>query len=137
MDSRLDIFKILKLNSGDAHILRNGGGVVTDDVIRSLTVSQRRLNTREIVLIHHTDCGQMKVSEDGFREELRDATGFKPTWAVEAFDDPDDDVRHSIRRLKASPFVPHTDRISGYVYDVDTLELRLIDGPGASHLPGR
>lgn len=127
MDSRLDVFKLLDLQPGDAHILRNAGGVVTEDVIRSLAISQRLLKTRKIILVHHTDCGMLKLSEDGFREELRQETGFKPTWAVEAFVDLDADIRHSMNRIRASPFIPHRDEITGYVYDVDALELRRVD----------
>nr|WP_205696416.1 carbonic anhydrase [Conexibacter sp. SYSU D00693] len=127
MDSRLDVFKVLGLNPGDAHVLRNAGGVVTDDMIRSLAISQRLLKTEEIVLVHHTDCGMLKLSEDTFREELRQETGFKPTWAVEAFVDLEDDVRHSMNRIQASPFLLHKDKVTGYIFDVDTLELRRVE----------
>ncbi len=127
MDSRLDVFAALGLDDGQAHILRNAGGVITDDVIRSLSISQRRLGTREIVLIHHTDCGMEKVTDDGFREELREATGMAPSFAIESFTDVDANVRQSIARLRSSPFIPHRDRIRGFVYDVDTGRLREVD----------
>jgi len=134
MDSRLDVFKVLNLQPGDAHVMRNAGGVVTDDMIRSLAISQRLLKTRKIVLVHHTDCGMLKLSEDGFREELRQETGFKPTWAVEAFVDLDEDIRHSMNRLRASPFLLHKNDITGYVFDVNTLELREVrPEPGDPH----
>lgn len=119
MDSRMDIFQILGLAHGEAHIIRNAGGVVTDDVIRSLVVSQRRLETREIVLIHHTDCGLQKVEEAKFYAELAFESGLKPWWSLEAFDDPYDDVRQSIGRLLHSPFIKFKDHIRGFVYDVD------------------
>ena len=120
MDSRLDIFAALGLQPGEAHVLRNAGGVVTDDVIRSLAVSQRRLGTEEIVLIHHTDCGMQKVTDDGFRAELQEATGIAPSFAIESFTDLDADVRQSIERIKHSPFLLHRDKVRGFVYDVDT-----------------
>ena len=120
MDSRLDIFAALGLDGGEAHVLRNAGGVITDDVIRSLAVSQRRLGTREIVLIHHTDCGMQKVTDDGFRAELQEATGMAPSFAIESFTDVEADVRQSIARIRSSPFIPHRDRVRGFVYDVDT-----------------
>jgi carbonic anhydrase len=124
MDSRLDVFAALGLSDGEAHILRNAGGVITDDVIRSLAVSQRRLGTREVMLIHHTDCGMQSLTDDGFRAELQDATGVAPAFAIESFDDVDADVRQSILRVRRSPFLPHRDRVRGFVYDVDTHELR-------------
>jgi carbonic anhydrase len=124
MDSRLDIFAALGLELGEAHVLRNAGGVVTDDVIRSLAVSQRRLGTEEIVLIHHTDCGMQKVTDDGFRAELQEATGLAPSFAIESFTDLDADVRQSIERIKHSPFLLHRERVRGFVYDVDTGALR-------------
>jgi carbonic anhydrase len=127
MDSRLDVFATLGLNEGQAHILRNAGGVITDDVIRSLSISQRRLGTREIILIHHTDCGMEKVTDDGFREELRESTGMAPSFAIESFTDVDADVRQSMARLRTSPFIPHRDRIRGFVYDVDTGRLREVE----------
>ncbi len=124
MDSRLDVFAALGLSDGEAHVLRNAGGVITDDVIRSLAVSQRRLGTREVMLIHHTDCGMEKLSDDGFRAELQDETGIAPTWAIESFQDVDADVRQSILRVRRSAFVPHRELVRGFVYDVDTRRLR-------------
>jgi carbonic anhydrase len=124
MDSRLDVFAALGLGDGEAHVLRNAGGVITDDVIRSLAVSQRRLGTREAMLIHHTDCGMQALSDDGFRAELQQATGVAPAWAIESFTDVDSDVRQSILRVRRSPFLPHRDRVRGFVYDVDTHRLR-------------
>ena len=118
MDSRMNIFEMLGLHHGDAHIIRNAGGVVTDDVIRSLVLSQRRLGTREIVLIHHTNCGLEGVSVDEFKHELELEVGIRPWWALEAFLDPYDDVRQSINRLHLNPFVRHKDHIRGFVYDV-------------------
>ncbi len=118
MDSRMDIFEMLGLEHGEAHIIRNAGGVVTDDVIRSLVLSQRRLETREIILIHHTNCGLEGVNVDEFKHELEVECGVRPWWALEAFRDPYDDVRQSINRLRLSPFVQHKDHISGFVYDV-------------------
>jgi carbonic anhydrase len=123
MDSRLDVFAALGLEDGQAHILRNAGGVITDDVIRSLALSQRKLGTREIVLIHHTDCGLQKVTDDGFRAELQEDTGMPPSFAIESFTDVEASVRGSIARIKSSPFLPHRDRVRGFVYDVDTGEL--------------
>jgi len=124
MDSRLDVHGALGLSVGDAHVIRNAGGVVTDDVIRSLVISQRLLGTREIVLIHHTDCGMVKFTDDGLKAEIERDTGIRPPWAMEAFTDPDADVRQSIARLKASPFVPLTDSIRGFVFEVETGRLR-------------
>jgi carbonic anhydrase len=120
MDSRMDIFQILGLENGEAHIIRNAGGVVTDDVIRSLCLSQRTLQTREIVLVHHTDCGLMKVEEGSFRAELEAAYGVTPRWVVEAFTDPFAAVRQSMQRLHITPFVAHKELIRGFVYDVKT-----------------
>jgi carbonic anhydrase len=127
MDSRLDVFAALGLGDGEAHVLRNAGGVITDDVIRSLAISQRRLGTREVMLIHHTDCGMEKVSDDGFRTELMETSGIAPAFAIESFRDVDDDVRQSIRRVRRSPFVPHREDVRGFVYDVDTHRLREIE----------
>ena len=118
MDSRMDIFEMLGLEHGEAHIIRNAGGVVTDDVIRSLVLSQRLLGTREIILIHHTNCGLEGVSVDEFKRALELEVGIRPWWALEAFQDPYDDVRQSINRLKLSPFVKYKEHISGFVYDV-------------------
>ena len=120
MDSRMDIFAMLGLGPGEAHIIRNAGGVITDDVIRSLCLSQRLLGTREIILIHHTDCGLEKVQEDSFKAELEAELGIKPWWALESFSDPYQDVAQSIRRLAMTPFVPHREHIRGFVCDVAT-----------------
>lgn len=124
MDSRIDVFQALGLDNGEAHILRNAGGVITDDVIRSLAVSQRRLGTREIMLIHHTDCGMLKLTDDGFRAELQDATGTAPSFAIESFTDLDSNVRQSVLRVRRSAFLLHNDSVRGFVYDVDSHELR-------------
>jgi carbonic anhydrase len=126
MDSRLDVFAALGLGDGEAHVLRNAGGVITDDVIRSLAVSQRRLGTREVMLIHHTDCGLQTLSDDAFRAELQEATGVAPHFAIESFTDVDADVRQSILRVRRSAFLLHRDRVRGFVYDVDTYRLREI-----------
>ena len=123
MDSRLDVFAALGLGDGEAHVLRNAGGVITDDVIRSLALSQRKLGTREVMLIHHDDCGLQKVSDDGFRDELREATGVSPAFAIESFVDVEADVRQSILRVRRSPFLLHRDLVRGFVYDVDTHKL--------------
>jgi carbonic anhydrase len=120
MDSRLDVFSALGLEDGQAHILRNAGGVITDDVIRSLAISQRRLGTEEVVLVHHTDCGLQLITDDGFRAELQQATGMAPAFAIESFTDVEEDVRQSIARVRHSPFLLHRDRVRGFVYDVDT-----------------
>ena len=127
MDSRLDVFAALGVGEGEAHVLRNAGGVITDDVIRSLALSQRKLGTREVMLIHHTDCGLQKITEDGFRMELQETTGVSPSFAIEAFKDVEEDVRQSIRRVRTSPFLPHRDVVRGFVYDVDTHRLREVE----------
>ena len=127
MDSRLDVFAALGLRDGQAHILRNAGGVITDDVIRSLAISQRRLGTEEIVLIHHTDCGLELITDDGFRAELQATTGMAPSFAIESFTDVEADVRQSMARLRHSPFLLHRDRVRGFVYDVDTGVLGEVD----------
>ncbi len=118
MDSRMDMFRILGLAHGEAHIIRNAGGVITDDVIRSLCLSQRFLDTREIILVHHTDCGLQKVGEDEFKAELEAEIGVKPWWALESFTDPYGDVRQSLQRLWMTPFVVYKEHIRGFVYDV-------------------
>lgn len=118
MDARMDTFQILGLGNGEAHVVRNAGGIITDDVIRSLCLSQRFLGTREIILLHHTDCGLQKVNEAEFKAELVAETGVKPWWAIESFDDPYADVRQSIHRLMLTPFIPHKAHIRGFVYDV-------------------
>jgi carbonic anhydrase len=124
MDARLHVSRILGLDEGDAHVIRNAGGVITDDEIRSLAISQRLLGTTEIILIHHTDCGMLTFTDDDFKRQIQDDTGIKPAWAAEAFGDLDEDVRQSIERVKASPFLPHKDSVRGFVYEVETGELR-------------
>jgi carbonic anhydrase len=120
MDARLNPYGLLGLQEGDAHIIRNAGGVVTEDAIRSLAISQRLLGTEEIVLIHHTDCGMLTFRDDEFRRQIQEDTGIKPGWAAEAFDDLEADVRQSVERIKASPFIPRKDNVRGFVYDVKT-----------------
>jgi carbonic anhydrase len=124
MDARLNIYGALGLREGDAHVIRNAGGVVTDDAIRSLAISQRLLGTEEIVLIHHTGCGMLSFTDDSFRADVERDTGIRPPWAAEAFDDLDGDVRQSIARVKASPFLPHKESVRGFVYEVETGRLR-------------
>jgi carbonic anhydrase len=124
MDARLHVSRILGLEEGDAHIIRNAGGAVTDDAIRSLAISQRLLGTREIILIHHTDCGMLTFSDDQFRRQIQKDTGVRPEWAAEAFPDLDEDVRQSIARIEASPFIPHKDNVRGFIYEVETGRLR-------------
>jgi carbonic anhydrase len=123
MDARLNVYAILGLNEGEAHVIRNAGGVVTDDQIRSLAISQRLLGTREIMLIHHTDCGMLTFTDDQFKRDIQDETGIKPSWSVEAFRDLDEDVWQSIARIQASPFIPYKDAIRGFVFDVATGKL--------------
>ena len=123
MDARLDVHKILGLEEGDAHIIRNAGGVATDDAIRSFAISQRLLGTTEIILIHHTDCGMLTFTDDEVKRQIEKETGIRPAFALEAFADLEDDVRQSIARIKASPFIPRKDRIRGFVYDVRTGKL--------------
>lgn len=129
MDARLNPYGLLGLREGDAHVIRNAGGAVTMDVLRSLAISQRLLGTREIVLIHHTDCGMLTFSDDEFRAGIERETGMRPAWAAEAFADPADDVRQSIKRIVADPFVPHRDQVRGFVYDVFTGRLNEVDPP--------
>jgi len=124
MDARLNPYGILGLQEGDAHVIRNAGGVVTDDEIRSLAISQRLLGTEEIILIHHTDCGMLTFSDDEFKRSIQDEVGIKPEWAAEAFGDLDEDVRQSVARIKASPFIPRKNSIRGFVYEVETGRLR-------------
>lgn len=124
MDARLDVYRMLGLTEGEAHVIRNAGGVVTDDVIRSLTISQRLLGTQEIVLIHHTDCGMLSFSDDEVKQQIQEDVGIKPEFALEAFSDLEEDVRQSIRRIQASPFVPHKGSVRGFVYEVETGRLR-------------
>jgi carbonic anhydrase len=126
MDARLNVYGILGLDEGQAHVIRNAGGVVTDDEIRSLAISQRLLGTTEIILIHHTDCGMLTFTDDQFKASIEADTGIKPPWAAEAFADLDADVRQSIARIRASPFIPHTDQVRGFVFDVATGKLSVV-----------
>jgi carbonic anhydrase len=123
MDARLNVHALLGLAEGDAHVIRNAGGVVTDDAIRSLAISQRLLGTREVILIHHTECGMLTFTDDDFRASIEAETGIRPPWAAEAFPDVAGDVRQSAARIKASPFLPHTDAVRGFVFDVATGKL--------------
>jgi carbonic anhydrase len=127
MDARLDVYRLLGLQVGEAHVVRNAGGVVTDDVIRSLAISQRLLGTTEIVLLHHTDCGMLTFADDDFRRQIEAETGIRPTWSAEAFSDPDGDVRQSLARIAASPFLPHKESVRGFVVDVATGRLREVE----------
>jgi carbonic anhydrase len=124
MDARLNVYGLLGLQEGEAHVIRNAGGAVTDDTIRSLAISQRLLGTREIILIHHTECGMLTFTDDGFRAAIEEETGIRPPWAAEAFSDLDEDVRQSVNRIKASPFIPVKDSVRGFVFDVSTGRLR-------------
>ncbi len=124
MDARLDPNGVLGLSEGDAHVIRNAGGVVTDDAIRSLAISQRLLGTEEILLIHHTDCGMLTFNDDAFKQQIQEETGIKPEWAAESFDDLEEDVRQSLARVKASPFIPKKDAVRGFVYEVESGRLR-------------
>ncbi len=124
MDARLNVFAMLGLREGDAHVIRNAGGVITDDAVRSLAISQRLLGTEEIILIHHTGCGMLTFTDEEFRNSIHEETGIKPHWTAEAFSDLDSDVRQSIARIKASPFIPRTDAVRGFVYEVETGRLR-------------
>ena len=126
MDARLHVSAILGLEIGDAHIIRNAGGVVTDDAIRSLVISQRLLGTKEIILIHHSDCGMVTFTDDAVKAQIKEDTGIRPPFSLEAFPDADDDVRQSIARVRASPFIPHRDSVRGFVYDVTTGRLNEI-----------
>src|SRR5687767_3514121 len=124
MDARLSPYVMLGLNEGDAHVIRNAGGVVTDDEIRSLAISQRLLGTEEIMVIHHTDCGMLTFSDDDFRRQIQEDTGVKPQWAAEAFPELEEDVRQSMARIQASPFIPNKDSVRGFVYEVESGRLR-------------
>ena len=128
MDSRLDVFAVLGLTPGDAHVIRNAGGIVTEDTIRSLAISQRLLGTEEIILIHHTDCGMLSFTDDEFCRTLEEETGVRPAWAPGFFPDLADDVRRSITRIKSSPFIPHTDAVRGFILDLATGRLEEVDG---------
>ncbi|MER6911922.1 carbonic anhydrase [Streptomyces sp. NPDC000594] len=120
MDARMNVYAMLGLREGDAHVIRNAGGVVTEDTIRSLAISQRLLGTRRIMLIHHTDCGMLTFTDDAFKREIEQETGLRPWWAPEAFPDLEEDVRQSMRRVECNPFLPHTDAVRGFVFDVAT-----------------
>ena len=124
MDARLDPAKVLGLNEGDAHVIRNAGGVVSDDALRSHAISQNLLGTEEIVLIHHTDCGMLTFTDDEFAAKLEDETGQRPDWRAHAFDDLEQNVRDSIELIRSSPFVPRTDNVRGFVYEIETGRLR-------------
>ncbi|GAA1262188.1 carbonic anhydrase [Planotetraspora silvatica] len=124
MDARLNVYGLLGLQEGDAHVIRNAGGVVTADERRSLAISQRLLGTREIILIHHTGCGMLTFTDDAFKESIQSEVGIKPDWSAEAFSDLDEDVRQSVARIKADPFIPHTESVRGFVYEVETGRLR-------------
>ena len=126
MDARLDVHKILGLQEGDAHVIRNAGGAATEDATRSLAISQRLLGTKEIILIHHTDCGMLTFHDDDIKRKIEDETGIRPAFAFEAFSDLDDDVKQSIARIMASPFIPDTSRVRGFVYDVRTGRLNKV-----------
>jgi carbonic anhydrase len=127
MDARLDVHKILGLEEGDAHVIRNAGGVITDDEIRSLTIYQRLLDTREIILIHHTDCGMLTFSDDELKAQIHEEVGMKPHFSMESFSDLEEDVRQSMARIKASPFIPHKESVRGFIYEVETGRLREVN----------
>jgi carbonic anhydrase len=127
MDARLDVSRALGIAEGEAHVIRNAGGVVTEDEVRSLAISQRLLGTEEIILIHHTDCGMLTFTDDVFKAEIAQEVGIKPPWSAESFSDLDADVRQSIARIKNSPFIPHTDKVRGFVFDVATGLLNEVD----------
>ena len=127
MDARIDVYRALGIKDGESHVIRNAGGVVTDDEIRSLAISQRLLGTREIILIHHTDCGMLTFTDDDFKAGILAETGQKPEWAAESFDDLETDVRQSIKRITSSPFIPHTDQVRGFIFDVATGRLEEVE----------
>jgi carbonic anhydrase len=127
MDARLDVHKILGLEEGDAHVIRNAGGVITDDEIRSLTISQRLLGTREIILIHHTDCGMLTFKDDELKAQIHEDVGLKPHFSMESFSDLEEDVRQSVARIQASPFIPHKESVRGFIYEVETGRLREVN----------
>jgi carbonic anhydrase len=127
MDARLRAYSILGIQEGDAHVIRNAGGVVTDDVVRSLVVSQRLLGTRHIVLVHHTDCGMSTFTDDEMKAAIQAETGMRPTFSLEAFSDPEESVRQNIKRVQTNPFIPHRDSIRGFVFEVETGKLRVVD----------
>jgi carbonic anhydrase len=123
MDARINVYGVLGLGEGESHVIRNAGGVVTEDEIRSLAISQRLLGTQEIILIHHTDCGMVTFTDDAFKQSILEDTGIRPPWAAEAFPDAAEDVKQSIRRIKESPFIPLKDSVRGFVFDVATGKL--------------
>jgi carbonic anhydrase len=127
MDARLNVYGLLGLEEGQAHVIRNAGGVVTDDVIRSLVISQRLLGTENIILVHHSDCGMLTFTDDGVKRQIQEDIGIKPNFSLEAFPNLDEDVRQSIARIEASPFIPHKSNIRGFVYEVETGNLREVD----------
>lgn len=120
MDTRINVYDVFGIEVGEVHVLRNAGGIVTDDVIRSLAISQRELGTREVIVMQHTTCGMMTITDDGFKDAIEADTGLRPTWSVEAFNDVKTSVRRSVERVRRSPFVPHRDQVRGFVYDVST-----------------
>jgi carbonic anhydrase len=124
MDTRIDVYKLFGVSEGQVHVLRNAGGVVTDDVIRSLAISQRKLGTRSILLMHHTECGLLNFGDDEFKAGIQEETGARPPWTSRTIQDLDDDLREDVARLKNDPVVPHTDEVRGFVYDVATGEIR-------------
>jgi carbonic anhydrase len=128
MDARLDVHKILGLKEGEAHVIRNAGGAATDDAIRSLVISQRLLGTEEVILIHHTDCGMLTFSDDEVKKQIEDETGMRPSFALEAFSDLEQDVRQSIARIRSSPFIPNKGSVRGFIYEVETGRLREVKG---------
>jgi carbonic anhydrase len=127
MDARLDVHKILGLEEGDAHVIRNAGGVITDDEVRSLTISQRLLGTREVILIHHTDCGMLTFKDDELKAQIHEEVGMKPHFSMESFSDLEEDVRQSVARIQASPFIPHKESVRGFIYEVETGRLREVN----------
>jgi carbonic anhydrase len=127
MDARLDVHKMLGLEEGDAHVIRNAGGVITDDEVRSLTISQRLLGTREVILIHHTDCGMLTFSDDELKAQIHEEVGMKPHFSMESFSDLEEDVRQSVARIQASPFIPHKESVRGFIYEVETGRLREVN----------
>jgi carbonic anhydrase len=127
MDARLDVHKILGLQEGDAHVIRNAGGVITDDEVRSLTISQRLLGTREVILIHHTDCGMLTFSDDELKAQIHEEVGMKPHFSMESFSDLEEDVRQSVARIQASPFIPHKESVRGFIYEVESGRLREVN----------
>ncbi len=127
MDARLDVHKILGLEEGDAHVIRNAGGVITDDEVRSLTIAQRLLGTREVILIHHTDCGMLTFKDDELKAQIHQEVGMKPHFSMESFSDLEEDVRQSVARIQASPFIPHKESVRGFIYEVETGRLREVN----------